>query len=256
MFVALLIVNAAVGSRAMGALTANIGDTVQATLTASGSIVGTGGTQVDLWNVAQTSVQSTVYTNQGGLFHWTNVFVNGQSQGANDFYTACIEILQTINWGTSFTYTVADLASAPVPGALNGEPTGMGSTAAAAINALWQDHYASVGTDNTLAGALQLATWKLVYDQGSTLSFSSGRLRATQNSGSELTTASSWLSSLTGNNSLSVAALVSNDSQDQAFAALPAVPEPSSILVWCLLGAVSVVGCYWRGKGAIPAGPH
>jgi hypothetical protein len=241
----------------MGALSANIGDTVQATLSASGSVVGTGGTKVQLYNdIAHTILQDTAYTNHGGLFRWTNVSVNNVSQGAADFYTACIEILQNIGWGGQYTYTVTDLSAAPLPGALNGVGTGMGTTAKDALTMLWQQHYASVGTDQTLAGALQLATWKLVYDQGSILDLTLGRVVATQNFGSELTTAQNWLDNLSGNGSLSMVALTSPTNQDQAFAALPSatnqsvlpspVPEPSTIVVWCLLGVLGFSHSRWR----------
>jgi hypothetical protein len=242
------------GSHATASIQFNLGDTVQATLTQSASILGTGNTSFALYNTTLSGIQETWNSSQGGLLGWTGVKVNGNP--APNFDTACIEVLQNVYWGGEATWTVTDLAHAPKPYPTNFGPgalDGMGTGVAALIDAMYKAHYTAADTnpDHEYAGAYQIAIWKLVYDgvgvvqtainSPSTL-FSSNRLRVTASTDLEVSIATAWLAGLTAGSSYpDVVALSSPDFQDQVYGGN--APEPASLAVWSIMtcGAAGVL---------------
>jgi hypothetical protein len=96
------------------------------------------------------------------------------------FYTYCIEITQDVYLGSSYTFTLGPLNTAPQPGTgvmpypdPVGTPSGMGTGKAAMIGDLWSRYYAdsvtagAVSDTTTLqeaSAAFQVDVWAIVYD--------------------------------------------------------------------------------------------
>jgi len=95
---------------------------------------------VTIWS--STLGTQTVYA---GVTHFS---INGTA--ATGF---CIDPYQWSS-GSSQQYTVADLATAPIPA--------MGTTAAALVNSLWAGYYQQALTNADTAAGLQIAIWETV----------------------------------------------------------------------------------------------
>lgn len=117
-----------------------------------------------------------------GNIDWTGVSSNVAPFNST-FNTYCIDLIQDISFGNSYTYTIAPLSSAPNSGAYPGgtPTTGMGASKADELEALYGVDYGStLGTsasEETAKEAFQLAIWNIVYDTDSTVSsgtFSAG----------------------------------------------------------------------------------
>jgi hypothetical protein len=147
----------------------------------------------------------------------------------------------------------------------------MGTTAATLIEELWAQHFQEVfgnsplqGTDpsnlNTLAGAFQLAIWKLEYDHASTqytdttgtpgsVDFSKGFLQVSNPNNSMATTAAKWINDLVNfqGTPANLMALTSPTQQDQLVeieSIIPhngSVPEPASGVIWLVAGGLAVI---------------
>jgi len=225
-----------------------------------------------------------VTTSNGGALLWTNqnlnnpnlqaysitgLSVNGSvpsgwpNTNQTNFVSFCIEIGQDVYVPSSDTYTLSSLSSAPIGtgGGITPPDVPMGSLAANLIAQLWYAHITSVAAtsaasafnSNANLGAFQLAVWKLVYDQGASLTLASGNLTAANTT--ERTTANNWLAALdlynnglghSGVGSATLKAFTSNSVQDQVVE-LPGanpnnvVPESSTVMIWSTLGLVSAV---------------
>lgn len=240
------------------------GNVVTATLSGSQSLMGTGGTQLKLYdNVAHTTQLDAWNSSQGGLLGWTNATVTTGSGTTSipNFNTACVEVVQNVYWNTPATWTVGSLATAPNPGNINNLTGGMGADAAGLIQALYNAHTdafgnftgaGSIGGSSVDAGAFQMAIWKIEYDSatqfnGSTFNpnFTTGRMISQNPSSAETILATQWLTGLQKAPVTNVYALISTTGQDQAVIGLailpaaPAVPEPASLVVWSLLAGGS-----------------
>jgi hypothetical protein len=229
-------------------------------------------------------VTESADVSQGGAFIWnissnnsgTTGFVNPLANPSpNQLVTFCIEINQNIwfNNNPAFAYSLMSLASAPQGTSELPVISGMGSTAATLIEELWAQHFQEV-FDTTkhqtgdptnlsvLAGAFQLAIWKLEYDHTSSqytdstgspygpVDFTSGFLRVSDKNNVMATTAATWINQLASFNgtAANLKALVSQSQQDQLVELPPdttphgsPVPEPGSGLIWLVAGCLAVV---------------
>ncbi len=181
------------------------------------------------------------------------------------FTTFCIELTQDISPGRVFTYQLTSLADAPSPGTApaqaNPPQAGMGTIKAGAIEELWGQDHASIGTNSIQGAAFQLAIWKIEYDWGTTAfdSFNAGNFQATGNS-TAITQAKSWLDSLKDNPSAAtpanLTALTDPFIQDQVMeipgGANPhlAVPVPPSLFL--ALSGVFTLLAFARRQLAMP----
>jgi hypothetical protein len=221
--------------------------------------------------------EQTQITGGAGQINWINSSSNpaGDVAFTGSFSTYCIDLLQDINFGNTYTYDVKPLASgAPQPGAYlanSGIGSPMGSVRAADITKLYDLHYAqTLGgvSDNTNRTAFQLAIWNLVYDNSNngpdaSVSNLSGNFfvpnvsgNAIAQNGPEITTANAWLADVLNPNiadvqKYNVGALVGeNGAQDQIYASTitnqGAAPLPQSLLGGLvLLGVCAAIR--WRG---------
>lgn len=173
-----------------------------------------------------------------GLIGWQGVSTNDAPFNGT-FNTFCIDLIQDINFGSSYTYTLTPLQNAPNSGAFpSGTPTtGMGIAKADEIEELIGSHYAQTLTSGQAGAdadsAMQLAIWNIIYDTDTSVSTGSGSFYAV--SGFDTTAineANSWLveAANPANQDLdnpNVIALVGeNGAQDQL--AVTAVPDPST----------------------------
>ena len=226
-----------------------------------------------------------VTTSNGGALLWTNqnlnnpnleaysisgLSVNGSvpsgwpNTNATNFVSFCIEIGQDVYVPSSDTYTLSSLSSAPIGtgGGITPPDVPMGSLAANLISQLWYAHITSVAATSAASafnsngnlGAFQLAVWKLVYDQGASLTLASGNLTAANTT--ERATANNWLAALdtynsglghSGVGSATLRAFTSNSVQDQvvelpgAGPSSSVVPESATVVMWTALGLVGAV---------------
>ena len=249
-------------TQSFAAISFSPGQTVKAKLMSNsvgGSTTGNSGATFRLYNSPSSVTGSSDYTeqwgsDQGGLFKWNNVQIDSDgagpapyvSQGAQTFLTSCIEVVQNISYGSTFTYTVADLATAPI----GGSSTPMTSAKANLVQSLFNSHYPGSAATKEQAGAFQIALWKIVYDGGydaTTNNFTTGgrmRLQGSPNANGTamLNSAASMLTGLVPAAAHPfVYALTSTSSQDQLWGivvepqVLAAVPEPASLVVWSVL---------------------
>lgn len=144
-------------------------------------------------------------------------------------YGFCIDIGQVIGYTTYNGYDIIDLATAPKPSQTGVPATGMGSTKADAISALWAQYINQAKADLTglQAAGLQLAIWEVVYENTGSWDIGSGDFKATTNPSAQ-TVANSMLTGV--NLSGAKANLVAlSHSGYQDF--VVAVPAPGAILL-------------------------
>lgn len=166
-----------------------------------------------------------------------------------DFDTFCIEILQDVAIGSSYTFDIVpNLANAPTPGTgvtTMGTGTGMGSVRAALIEAMWAHFVPTLVTDADRA-AFQSAIWEVVYETATSgpnlvLDLSSGNFSLSGSNPSGIVGEAQGMLNWAAAADLSVApranlvALSSPTDQDQ----ITMVPLPQASLAgMALLGAV------------------
>ena len=166
-------------------------------------------------------------TTSAGAFNWLRTGGDWQNPPlVNDaFITFCIELVQSIQSGQNYTYTVADLSTAPVPhGApLNGP---MGDVKAGYIEELWATRFNTLVTADDFA-AMQTTVWELVYDTD--LDLTTGTFKAITVA-PFVTLAQTFLDGLTGTppQGTVIKAMTSPNRQDQTF--LTTMPTPSAAL--------------------------
>jgi hypothetical protein len=175
--------------------------------------------------------QSTVYT---GQMNWdvTASSTAGYSVGQG-VSTYCIQGLQSVSAGGSYTYTLQSLNSPNTPN--GGSDQGvLDSTAALQIQGFADTYYASAAhsygsynADET-AAAFQLAIWEIEYDGGAGKEsftpggsynfFTHGLVEATGTDSegiAAVTLANNWLNNFTAASSVSSLAFVNSSAQDQ-----------------------------------------
>jgi len=214
-----------------------------------------------------TNKTTTVYSNNGGLFNWMGTqeyFFQQKSSSADtkSFISFCLEVNQTIATGPSgnFEFQKTALADAPKQSTGLGDShvENMGNDAAQALRELWGYKMPSLSaagfTDTIDIAAMQLAIWEIVSEpfvDGQTppkFDLSTGRLTAgsTSSDGATVITLAKQFfdESQTYYDDHPTAplpnliALTNPCAQDQLVAV---VPEPTSLLAWCLLGCVGLV---------------
>lgn len=247
------IILASHASRAVASITLNNNDYVVGQLTATGSTLGTAGASFRLDGSSAANKNWT--SDQGGLLNWTNVKVGpalNSLTSVSNIVTSCLEVVQEISWGGTYTFQAKSLVGAPNPG-------GEIATHAQAnlIQSLFQLAYPDVGAMSAsaariAAGAFQIALWKLEYD-GASSNFATGRMRLTNaptgDAATMMANAASLLNQLAllptnndPNGHPNVWALTNSGNQDQLYGiVVPAepqtspVPEPASLIVWSVL---------------------
>jgi len=149
----------------------------------------------------------------------------------NTFNSLCVDVMQNISFGSSYTdYTAVSAAA-----------HGFTATQQTLLNKLYTNHYAASRANGISAAAFQIAAWEIAYDGNGTLDIGAGSFRmGVGGSGTAKTTASSWLSGLAGasTGAWSFTVLESGRHQD-LLVAMP-VPEPSSMAM--LLAGLGVMG--------------
>ena len=138
------------------------------------------------------------YSGPAGVFNWSVLGGNSDLVVGSTLHAFCIEITQYVNYTSDFTYTVKNLADAPVPG----PPDGMGDPKGKLITELYDRFYSVVLDGNgEEAAAFQLAIWNIVYDDDHTAANPLGGGNFHVNSGSNAsatTRANAMLGALTG----------------------------------------------------------
>jgi hypothetical protein len=212
----------------------------------------------------------------------TGSLVTPFPHSANDFISFCIQINQNVSFPLSgpYAYTISqDLKDAPVPTSTDPGGNPMGPVGASLMEELWYDHMTSYGLSDIAhqagyaldtradAGAFQMLIWKLTYDGSTANAFNPdvGNITLpTGGLGTDAYIARQWLAALkteyTNNQDTNgytgpVASLVALESgqpandgsyQDQVaeiqYSANLTIPEPSSVVVWSLLGLVVGIG--------------
>jgi hypothetical protein len=197
----------------------------------------------------------------GGLMYWNQVQANAPSlwNGRDGFSdTSFVSLALDATWNCDLqsdqTYhfkTLQSVSSVTATGSSNISPL-----AAAYIGQLWARHMAETvnaknvgfaGPRRTMIGAMQMAVWKLVYDQGLNFNLSTGNVQVSDSSAASVL-AQQWLNELQLSGPLgpqtNLVAMVGDQGQVHITAATvlaqalveQTVPEPSSYLVWGLLG--------------------
>jgi len=200
-------------------------------------------------------------TNRGGLFRFydqENYDEDGNREYVTDFrgyapdypttyYAFCIEVVESIGNHNLLPYNVTNLGDAPIDNNNWLFPT-MGDVAADKMARLWADHFDDTVTGgHKQRGAFQAAVWELVYDQG-VIDLASGHFQmADTGTDSEFDLAKSWLENL-GDDKARLVALTWDGRQDFV---VEVVPETSSALLWCMIGGVVGVGCWFRRRRQI-----
>ena len=178
----------------------------------------------------------------------------------NPLTTLCLQLNQTLGFGTSYTYQLADLANAP------DSPGTMGSLAVSLITDLYSNFYDVGPVTQASAGALQLAVWAIEYHAAQLVSAFTSNLNnpltaaqvSTGTGGtvalSTNTLALSYLNTVLAHNAglnggltatVQMFSLILDGVQDQIIGDRVApppnvgeVPEPASLAVWGVLGLV------------------
>jgi hypothetical protein len=109
-----------------------------------------------------------------GAIGWQGVGSN-PTAFTGSFNTFCIDLIQDIYFGSTYTYVETPVASAPQPGAYpSGSPvTGMGVLKASELNTLFAEQFNNL-TSNDALEAFQIAIWNVVYDTDASVSTGDG----------------------------------------------------------------------------------
>ena len=235
----------------------------------------TAGVQPGTTNLTVQFGTTTITNAFVGQLNWHSAGPSGNlTDGLNDnldkilgaggtFGTYCIEGLQDVYFGSSETWGlgVVDLSSAPTPG------SGMGPVKAAELTELWNRDHDSIGTDNELGAAFQLAVWEILNDGIPTLGgasaadFAGGVFQANGDT-TAVSDAVKMLNDVTGGvytPTYTLFALSDSGIQDQIFAVptaevvltggdTPAVPLPAALPAGLALMSGLGIAKFWRRR--------
>jgi hypothetical protein len=133
-----------------------------------------------------------------GQIQWQGVSTNAAPfNGAFDTY--CIDLIQDIYFGSTYTFTEGALSSGPNPGAYpDGQTGGMGTAKADEIDELFGSDYsatlASGQTGDDDREAFQLAIWSIIYNNDTSVSNTSDPFYVVSGiDANAISTANSWL---------------------------------------------------------------
>ncbi|HUO10262.1 MAG TPA: hypothetical protein VM008_18290 [Phycisphaerae bacterium] len=204
-----------------------------------------------------------------GQINWTVAGSTSPAYNVGDsLSTYCIQGLQDVYTGSTYTYNIVPLNSTGLP--LGGGDAGiLDSLAAMQIQGLANQYFPVAGsasgnfTANQTAAAFQLAVWEIEYDgglgaesfpQGSSFNyFSQGNLTANANDSdgvAAISLANTWLNNFTASESVTSLALVSDGAQDQLVfqpgggSTPPAAPLPAAFPA----GAALLAGMFGARK--------
>lgn len=160
----------------------------------------------------------TLYT---GVNNFT-VIGGDPTELAPTFKAFCIDLGQTIGFGSTNSFTKNAIEAAPIPGG------GMGNAKADLLRELWGRHFLGINS-NVKGSAFQAAVWEIVFDTG--LDLTAGTVRISGNA-DVINQTNAYLTSLTGNSAYfaPVYALSSSSTQDML------VPTPGAIALLGLGG--------------------
>ena len=188
-----------------------------------------------------------------GQINWTvTASDTAQFTVGQQFGTYCIQGLQDVYTGGTYTYNIVGLDATGLP--MGGPDAGvLDSVAASQIQGLADTYFPVAGTAiagytaNETAAAFQLAIWEIEYDGGqggegfpqaaSFNYFAQGNLMASggNTEGTDaITLANSWLNNFTSAQNVNSFALISSDAQDQMVyqpggrSVPPTVPLPAA----------------------------
>jgi hypothetical protein len=199
--------------------------------------------------------------------HNTQTYTNGLG---SQFTAFCIDLGQ--NLSASDTYILDNLALAPTPPSGSSPLAPMGALAAARLGVLWYQHVNGASTNGMTTAdgraAMQLAIWEIVYDSqllagqagvayNGQLSLATGNLRSVAGDGGSAAvraTAQTWLNAIDAIDFNTYAGPIANvwamsdtgtpNAQDQLVELGPGfqiVPEPATVLIWGLGGAIGLL---------------
>jgi len=180
-----------------------------------------------------------------GTFNWLRTGGDWPHVPAvnSNFVTFCIELIQSIQGGVTYTYTVADLEDAPIPD--NAPLSGpMGVTKADYIMELWSDQVILGGgnlSNADFAAAMQTSIWEIVYDDG--LDLGSGTFQ-TVTTGGFVDDAQGFLDELDGSTLLvTMKAMTSITAQDHTFlTVIPTIDIPAPMAFGMGLVGLGLIG--------------
>jgi hypothetical protein len=169
----------------------------------------------------------STYSYAVGALSWREVRPDNTLGG--DEYTFCIQIWQDVYENASYTFNQVALDSASTPLPNGGSDAGrLTADKAKLVQGLVNAHYGSItfgsrGADlasDINAAAMQLAIWEIIYDGGTSPSFTSGDIQASGlnsnvNGSAAVATALTWLQTLQPSQAVSSWALESDSYQDQ-----------------------------------------
>ena len=122
---------------------------------------------------------------------------NNASPFNGTFDTYCIDLVEDIYLGSTYTYTVGSVANSPKSNAFpNGNPNGMGTAKFNEIAELYGQHFAETlpSVNGDQREAFQLAIWNILYDTDTSVSTGDGSFYAEGNvSGDAINIANGWL---------------------------------------------------------------
>lgn len=173
--------------------------------------------------------------------------------------TYCIQAMQDVYTGSSYTYNIVGLDSTGLP--LGGSDAGvLDSVAAHQIQGFSDTYFPVAGTANggftanETAAAFQLAIWEIEYDggqggeafpQGGSYNyFAQGNFKAAGNTEgtAAITLANGWLNNFTTANGVNSFALISSSAQDQLVFQPGGGTPPSVPLPAAFPGGVALLG--------------
>jgi hypothetical protein len=242
-----------------------------ASATSLGTVTATFQTYPPPPDAVQVRVDGWTYDVFAGRFGMTKTAATWLGQGISPTFTVyCVDLNQTIAWGSSHTYDIYPLAEAPKPG------TVMGATKANLIKDLFFTYggLVDLGSNDqekrTRGGAIALGIWEIVNETGTI-----GDLHNTTGGAFKLVDpisgswaadardlAETWLATLDGvwaggpSPDPDLFALVDTGSQDFTTTIvingyLPPVPEP--VTMFGVMAGLSSLGMYIRRRMRAPA---